>query len=76
MNDDTPFHRATDEDGQPNEFDRSMGHPQPCQHCGFAWSVHRCNDQLCPGLDQAGRLWRGSWHISKGTTYAPAEQPE
>jgi hypothetical protein len=62
--------------GEPSEFDRDMGKPDPCKWCGFAWSVHRCQDALCPGLDDAGELWRGSWDRSKGTTYEEEKRRE
>ena len=59
--------------GEVCELDRDMGHPFPCSWCGFAWSVHRCQDMLCPAMHEDGTLWQGAWEENgaPGTTFKP-----
>lgn len=59
-------------EGQVTNLDRNMGYPDPCKYCGFAWSVHRGSDGLCPAT-RDGKLWRGAWEKdgAKGTRYRP-----
>ena len=59
--------------GEVCQIDRDMGHPFPCSWCGFAWSVHRCGDLLCPATYEHGGLWQGAWEKdgAPGTTFKP-----
>lgn len=46
----------------------------PCRHCGGCWGVHRCGDELCPGVREDGSIWRGQWETSPGTHFAAVDE--